>query len=254
MGVKEDRTATESIFDSARVRSVVAQPFLVIAMTVGFATQTLAQVTSTTPSTASTALSGASDTLTEIIVTAQKRAENLQDVPIAITAVSGADLQAANVVTANDLPALVSGLSIGNTALYFQPHLRGIGTAAFGPDIENPVALYVDGVYYPSQLEAPTDLIDVSQISVLKGPQGTLFGRNSTGGVIQMTTKDPQQSFGGEAQTSLDNYITSRNYVYVTGVSPRTWPQMRLFDTPLRGTAGAGTSTMEKRSNGITKT
>jgi outer membrane receptor protein involved in Fe transport len=217
MGVKEDRTATESIFDSARVRSVVAQPFLVIAMTVGFATQTLAQVTSTTPSTASTALSGASDTLTEIIVTAQKRAENLQDVPIAITAVSGADLQAANVVTANDLPALVSGLSIGNTALYFQPHLRGIGTAAFGPDIENPVALYVDGVYYPSQLEAPTDLIDVSQISVLKGPQGTLFGRNSTGGVIQMTTKDPQQSFGGEAQTSLDNYITSRNYVYVTG-------------------------------------
>jgi iron complex outermembrane receptor protein len=108
-------------------------------------------------------------------------------------------------------------LAIGDTALYFQPHLRGIGTAAFGPAVENPVALYVDGVYYPSQLEAPTDLTDISQISVLKGPQGTLFGRNSTGGVIQMSTRDPQQNFKAEAQTSLDNYITSRNYIYVTG-------------------------------------
>jgi iron complex outermembrane receptor protein len=158
-----------------------------------------------------------SDTLEEVIVTAQKRAENLQEVPIAITVATGAQLQAANVITANDLPSLVSGLSIADTANYFAPHLRGIGTAAFGPDVENPVALYVDGVYYPSQLEAPTDLIDVSQISVLKGPQGTLFGRNATGGVIQMTTKDPQQAFAAEAQTSLDNYITSRNYAYVSG-------------------------------------
>jgi iron complex outermembrane recepter protein len=158
-----------------------------------------------------------SEPLAEIIVTAQKRSESLQVVPIAITVATGAQLQAANVVTANDLPTLVSGLSIGDTANYFQPHLRGIGTAAFGPNVENPVALYVDGVYYPSQLEAPTDLIDVAQISVLKGPQGTLFGRNATGGVIQMTTKDPQQTPSGEAQTSIDNYLTSRNYVYATG-------------------------------------
>jgi len=217
MGVKGDRAASGLVFGSARIRRVAVDRFLVSVLTLGFATQALAQLTNTTASASSTSPSGGADTLAEIIVTAQKRAENLQDVPIAITAVSGAALQAANVVTANDLPTVVSGLSIGNTALYFQPHLRGIGTAAFGPDVENPVALYVDGVYYPSQLEAPTDLVDVSQISVLKGPQGTLFGRNSTGGVIQMMTKDPEQSFGGEAQTSLDDYFTSRNYVYVTG-------------------------------------
>jgi iron complex outermembrane recepter protein len=180
------------------------------ALTGGLVSETFAQQAAPVPTTSS-------DALAEIIVTAQKRSENLQDVPIAITAVTGEALQAANVVTANDLPTLVSGLSISDTALYFQPHLRGIGTAAFGAGIENPVALYVDGVYYPSQLEAPTDLIDVTQISVLKGPQGTLFGRNATGGVIQMTTKDPQQAFGGEAQTSLDDYYTSRNYIYFTG-------------------------------------
>ena len=188
----------------------IARLLFLIPLSVGFVGETSAQGAAPTPSTTP-------DALAEIIVTAQKRSENMQDVPIAITAVTAEAIQSANVVTANDLPTLVSGLSIGDTALYFQPHLRGIGTAAFGAGIENPVALYVDGVYYPSQLEAPTDLVDVSQISVLKGPQGTLFGRNATGGVIQMTTKDPQQSFGGEAQTSLDNYFTSRNYLYFTG-------------------------------------
>jgi iron complex outermembrane recepter protein len=190
---------------SAKLRCVVS----VLTLNAGFLTQTLAQ-TADAPNTGT-------DSLAAIIVTAQKRSENLQDVPIAITAVTREQLQSANLVTANDLPTLVSGLSIGDTSLYFQPHLRGIGTAAFGAGIENPVALYVDGVYYPSQLEAPTDLADVSQISVLKGPQGTLFGRNATGGVIQMTTRDPQQNFGGDVQTSIDNYVTSRNYLYLTG-------------------------------------
>jgi iron complex outermembrane receptor protein len=197
-------------FSCAAACRAIAHSLWLIPISVGFVTETLAQEAAPTPS-------ATTDALAEIIVTAQKRSENMQDVPIAITAVTAETIQSANLVTANDLPTLVSGLSIGDTALYFQPHLRGIGTAAFGAGIENPVALYVDGVYYPSQLEAPTDLIDVTQISVLKGPQGTLFGRNATGGVIQMTTKDPQPSFGGEAQTSLDNYFTSRNYVYVTG-------------------------------------
>jgi iron complex outermembrane receptor protein len=191
---------------AAIIRSVIC----VVTLNAGFIVPSLAQFPDIPQS-------SASDSLAEITVTAQKRTENLQDVPIAITAVTREQLQSANLVTANDLPTLVSGLSIGDTALYFQPHLRGIGTAAFGAGVENPVALYVDGVYYPSQLEAPTDLADVSQISVLKGPQGTLFGRNATGGVIQMTTRDPQQNFGGDVETSIDNYVTSRNYAYVTG-------------------------------------
>src|SRR3546814_20866057 len=64
---------------------------------------------------------------------------------------------------------------------------------------------------------SPTSLSNVGQVSVLKGPQGTLFGRNSTAGIIQMTTRDPSAHFGGEVSTEIDNYLTSRNFAYLTG-------------------------------------
>ena len=155
--------------------------------------------------------------LQEIVVTAQKRAENLQDVPIAVTAVSSGQLAAAGVLSTSALGSAVAGVSVNTTASYFSPHIRGVGTGSFGPGVENPVALYVDNVYYASQLTAPSDLSDVDQIAVLKGPQGTLFGRNATAGVIQMTTRNPSHDFGGEFKTELDNYLTSRNFFYVTG-------------------------------------
>jgi iron complex outermembrane receptor protein len=166
MRIQEIRAASDWRFKSTTVAGAASRALFFIALSAALVINALAEVSAPAPS-------SPADSLGEIIVTAQKRSKNLQDVPIAITAVTGDQLQAANLVSANDLPTLVSGLSIGDTALYFQPHLRGIGTAAFGPGVENPVALYVDGVYYPSQLEAPTDLIDVSQISVLKGPQGS---------------------------------------------------------------------------------
>jgi iron complex outermembrane recepter protein len=155
--------------------------------------------------------------LQEIVVTAQRRSENAQSVPITMTAVSAEQLQSSGVVTPYELPNLVPGLAIGSVQGAFQPYLRGIGTPFFGPGIENPVALYIDDIYYSSQLMAPSDLSDISQIAVLKGPQGTLFGRNSTGGVIQMTTMQPLAEFGGFVRTELDNYLTTRSVVYVTG-------------------------------------
>lgn len=155
--------------------------------------------------------------LAEIVVTAQKRSENLQNVPITVSAVNAERLGAGGILNTADLVAVVPGLSLGLTTQNFQPHLRGIGTGSNGPGIENPVALYVDGVYYASQLLGLTDLGDVSQVTVIKGPQGTLFGRNATGGVIQMTTRDPNHEFGAQASTDLDNYLTSKNYVYATG-------------------------------------
>ena len=155
--------------------------------------------------------------LQEIVVTAQKRTENLQDVPIAVTAVSSSQLAAAGVLNTAALGGAVAGVSVNTTASYFAPHIRGVGTGSFGPGVENPVALYVDNVYYASQLTAPSDLSDVEQLAVLKGPQGTLFGRNATAGVIQMTTRNPSHDFGGEFKTELDNYLTSRNFLYLTG-------------------------------------
>ena len=157
--------------------------------------------------------------LQDIVVTAQKRTENLQTVPIAVSAVSSERLQAAGITSTTGLATVVSGFSVNNSVQNFSPHVRGIGTTSIGPGIENPVALYVDGVYYASQIMGLTDMSDVSQVAVLKGPQGTLFGRNATGGVIQLTTREPSHEFGGEFRSELDQYLTSRNYLYMTGGS-----------------------------------
>ena len=158
-----------------------------------------------------------SASLEEVVVTAEKRSENLQVVPISVTAVTAESLSASGVNATVQLPQLVSGLSDRVTYNQLEPTLRGVGTSAAGPGIENPVALYVDDVYYASQIATAFSLIDVSQVSVLKGPQGTLFGRNSTGGVIQVATRDPQQQAQGIVQTSYDNYRTSTSDLYVTG-------------------------------------
>jgi iron complex outermembrane recepter protein len=155
--------------------------------------------------------------LEEVVVTAQKRAENLQVVPISIMAVNADDMRRAGIDGTDSLGTLVAGFSSSVTSRYFQPHIRGIGTSLFGPALENPVALYIDDVYYGSQHSAPLDLSDMDQVAVLRGPQGTLFGRNTTGGVVQMTTRQPRQDFSGELNTELDDYLRSRTYGYVTG-------------------------------------
>jgi iron complex outermembrane recepter protein len=156
-------------------------------------------------------------TLEVVTVTAQRRSEDIQDVPISAIAVSSKQLEASGVVDTMSLPTVVSGLTVQVQANSFSPRIRGIGTSALGPGIENPVALYVDDVYYGSQGGALVDLVDVSQVTVLKGPQGTLFGRNTTGGVIQLATRDPEKTSGGQIRTELDNYLTWRNNAYVTG-------------------------------------
>ena len=153
--------------------------------------------------------------LQEIVVTAQKRAENLQRVPIAVTAASGAELQASGITSSMQLNTIAPGLNIRTTAGSFQPSIRGIGTSS--NVVENPVALYIDGIYLPQQREGMRQLDDIAQIAVLKGPQGTLFGRNATGGVIQITTLAPSHDFSGLARTELDNYLTTRSSLYVTG-------------------------------------
>src|SRR3546814_15576117 len=86
------------------------------------------------------------------------------DLPISVAAVSAERLQAAGVVSIQQLSSAVAGLTVNQTTSYFSPHLRGVGTSFFGPAIENPVGLYVDGIYYSSQLMAPTSLSNVSQV------------------------------------------------------------------------------------------
>ena len=153
--------------------------------------------------------------LEEIVVTAQKRDEDLQRVPIAITAVSGEAIVARGINSTMELNAIVPGLNVRTASGAAQTFIRGIGTTS--NVVENPVALYIDGVYLPQQRDGLRELVDVEQIAVLKGPQGTLFGRNATGGVIQITTRAPSQEFSGEARAEIDTYATIRTRFYATG-------------------------------------
>src|SRR6266849_8916076 len=145
----------------------------------------------------------------EIIVTAQRRKERLQDVPIVVNAFAGDQLEAAGVKSTLDLAAVTPGLEFGTQAAYGQPFLRGVGTVANGPGVESPVALYVDGIYYGAMIGSVLTLNDIAQVEVLKGPQGTLFGRNATGGLIQITTLEPSQEAAGNFSVGYGNYRTS---------------------------------------------
>ena len=157
------------------------------------------------------------DEVQEIIVTAQRRKERLQDVPIVVSAFAGDQLETAGIKSTLDLAAVTPGLEFGTQAAYGQPFLRGVGTVANGPGVESPVALYVDGIYYGAMIGSVLTLNDIEQVEVLKGPQGTLFGRNATGGLIQITTKDPTQKFGGYVDAGYGSYNTATGDLYVTG-------------------------------------
>ena len=155
--------------------------------------------------------------LEEIVVTAQKRAENLQDVPIAISAISAQALSAAGVTNTEELQTLAPGLIINMAGGQMLPRIRGIGQTGSTITLENPIAIYVDGVYYGSPSGGIFSLNNIEQVAVLKGPQGTLFGRNATGGLIQVTTRDPSSTFGGEADLTMGNHETYGGSLYVTG-------------------------------------
>ena len=132
--------------------------------------------------------------LQEVIVTAQKRAENLQDVPVTVSAVTAAQLSQS--VTANnvDLNMIVPGLDIETQGSYTLPAIRGVTTTLTNLGDEPNVSTYIDGVYYPVSFGQFMSFNNIDRIEVLKGPQGTLFGRNATGGAISITTKDPSST------------------------------------------------------------
>ena len=155
--------------------------------------------------------------ISDIVVTAQRRSERLQDVPVAVTAATGERLAAVGIQSSQDLAVVTPGLSIPQTSGYTQPRIRGVGTSSNGPGIENPVATYIDGVYVASAPSSLLTLNNIERVEVLKGPQGTLFGRNATGGLIQIITKDPSHTLGGSFRLTYGNYETIISDAYVTG-------------------------------------
>lgn len=145
-------------------------------------------------------------TLDQIVVTAQRQAEDLQEVPIAVSVVTWQNIERQGIVDTASLPAAVPGLQVSPQLGANLVYLRGVGTS--GISSENSVATYIDGVYLASQAASLTMLNNIERIEVLKGPQGTLFGRNATGGVIQIVTRDPSSEPVAELRAGYGNYNT----------------------------------------------
>lgn len=156
--------------------------------------------------------------LAEIIVTATRRSTDLQEVPGTILAMPAAALKALNVEDVLDLPAIVPGLIVqasGGNNLY----LRGIGSSSTGFN-EGQTAVYIDGLYLANPAASITSFNNVERIEVLKGPQGTLYGRNVTGGLISVITKDPSQKATADMTVGYGNYDTATLNFY--GSAPIT--------------------------------
>jgi outer membrane receptor protein involved in Fe transport len=150
----------------------------------------------------------------EIIVTAQRRSENLQGVPLAVTAIGGAVLERAQITDVVSLQTSTPGFNAvtsSRPATSTTFSLRGFGTSGNDPGFEAAVALVVDDVYRARSGAGLGDLVDISNIEVLRGPQGTLFGKNTTAGVIKVTTRRPNLTdFEGFADATVGNYSLVR--------------------------------------------
>jgi len=155
----------------------------------------------------------------EIVVTAQRREERLVDVPISITALSGQRLEQAGVTTPQQLSQVTPGFFYSVTAINSQPTIRGVGSSNVNPGDSSNVATYIDGVYQPSQYGNIFEFNDIERIEVLKGPQGTLFGRNATGGAVLIHTKQPEAGFSGRLSARYGSFDAFASKLYMTGGS-----------------------------------
>lgn len=155
--------------------------------------------------------------LQEIVVTAQKRAQNVQDVPIAVTAITGNALADQRVLDTRSLQQAVPTLQYGNAAGFALPFLRGIGSALQTPGTEPSVATFVDGVYVASNSATMMGLLGIDRVEVLAGPQGTLYGRNTSGGAINIYTLTPSQSTDAQVKLTYGNYDRIEASGYASG-------------------------------------
>ncbi|NGY03317.1 TonB-dependent receptor [Solimonas terrae] len=170
--------------------------------------------------------------LEEVIVTAQRRTQDLQKTPVAVTALSEKTLTERNIQSTQDLMQVAPSLQVstetagpgGGSAVFF---LRGMGQQRSGNGTEPAVGVYVDGVYYPSPQGAIFSILDLQQVEVLRGPQGTLFGRNTIGGAIRYTSKAPEFDDNGYVQGTAGSY-DRRDLVGAVNLAYQDLVAMRL--------------------------
>lgn len=144
----------------------------------------------------------------EIVVTAQRRSERLQDVPIAMTAVNPQTATELGLRNLRDIQLAMPGTDLAAATGFTMLFIRGIGVPFTTPGLEPPVAIYLDGAYLPRAggLNSLLDMVDPGQIEVLRGPQGTLYGRNATGGVILLNSANPTDKFEGRVMAEYGRF------------------------------------------------
>ena len=155
---------------------------------------------------------GQAEGLEEILVTAQRRVESLQEVPIAVDAYTGEELEIKGITSVQQVADYSANVYMDPTVPFgagnnvLAAYIRGIGQQDFAFNLEPGVGVYVDGVYLARTIGANFDLLDVERLEVLKGPQGTLFGRNTIGGAINVITRRPGDEFRYEADATIGSY------------------------------------------------
>jgi iron complex outermembrane recepter protein len=171
--------------------------------------------------------------LETIVVTARKRAENVQDVPIAVTAVSGADLEASGTSQIQQLQFQSPGLVVDTpNPRQTSFAIRGLGNNPAADGLSASVGLYIDGVYLDRPGMGNFDMMDLDHVEVLRGPQGTLFGKNTTAGAVSFTTKAPDFDFSAKGEVNLGDYGLNSYQVSVTGpISDTLAYRVTAYDT-----------------------
>ncbi|AGH48995.1 MULTISPECIES: TonB-dependent receptor [Sphingomonadales] len=180
------------------------------------------------------AADGSGGGLEDIVVTAQRREENLQKVPVAVTALSSEALDNARVVNVAALSGYAPNLQVTSQGQQSIPlfQIRGIASGASNNAVDPKVGVYLDGVYIGRSVGAIFDLADLQRVEVLRGPQGTLFGRNSTGGAVSLISANPTGEFGVRQQLSYGNYnaMRSRTVVDLPALGPLSVKLAYLHD------------------------
>src|SRR5882757_9530729 len=228
-------------------------------LTTAFAAGALALLSSTAlAQEASTTTASNTGGLQEIVVTARYREENLQQTPIAISAITADDIQQRGFTSASDIGYEVPNASFrpaqqafGNTMTAF---IRGVGQYDFNFAFEPGVGIYVDDVYYPTVMGTQIDLMDLERVEVLRGPQGTLFGRGAIGGAIRYVSKQPTGSNTGFVEGTVGDFhrvdlragydfalIPDKLFARITGVSKKQDGYQKRIDFVCANPSEAGT-------------
>ena len=170
--------------------------------------------------------------LEEIVVTARKKAESLQNVPIAVTAIDGDALRASAMTDISDLASRTPSFTFQQqNALEQELFIRGIGTVRLNSATADPsVGVFLDEVYIGRRGTATPPIFDLERVEVLRGPQGTLFGKNVVGGAISFITARPRDEFEGYASVGMGNYGAIASQGYVTGaLSDKVKARLSLY-------------------------